>query len=223
MAATTHTDPASDTTRTRAPYRPPRARILRGPVTVTHTTGLTTPSWHVDPDCGGLERVETERRATREFPDVWTLAETPEGRICRMCTLESVLRTILRTTPRTTPRKPPRDAARDTVYATFSSLPPGTSGLPSTSGEARIRRLARTLRLQTVTVPGRGTVAHGRIPLRALRVLERNLVTHPLPWNRDTPADEHLQCFWVLAGDHDGTLEPRERRTLWTSARRLAD
>jgi hypothetical protein len=201
-----------ETTSERTRYRPPRALILRGAVTTTYAAHLPTPSWHLDPSCGGLERVEPSQRDTREFADVWALAEDTDGRLCRMCTLESVLRTILRVGKRA--------AETPTTRVTFSSRPDPFAPT-TTSGEARLRRLARALHLATVNTPHSGLTAYACVPTRAITVLETNLETHPLPWVRSTPTDEHLQCFWTLLGDLGTTPEFRTRRELWTSSRLL--
>lgn len=201
-------------------YRPPRARILRAAASVTYSTDLAHPSWHLDPACGGLEKVESERRGIREFSDAWALAGDTDGRICRMCTLESLLRTILR-----------NRVSEPLCHVTFSSMPPRRSGkrTPSRttvhgateSGEARLRRLAKTLGLATTPTPTSGLVAYGEVPVRALDALGTNLDTLTLPWVRRTPASEHIQCFWILVDDHEGPLETALRRDLWTTARLL--
>lgn len=201
----------NDTTR-RRPYRPARARILRGPVPTTYSTNLTFPSWHTDPLCGGLERVERDHLDVRTFPDAASLAADDEGRICRMCTLESLLRTVLR----------PK-SGEPQVYVTFSSKAPvsGPSRRttpPTTSGETRLRRLAKTFTFETTTAPNSGIVAYGYVPVRALDALATNLDTLALPWVRRTPSNEHVQCFWTLVDDHDGHLDAAGRRDLWRTA-----
>jgi len=198
-------------TTTAGTYRPPRARILRGTVIVTHTLNLSIPSWHLDPLCGGLENVETERRGVREFADAWALAEDVGGRICRMCALESLLRTIMRPV-----------AGEPGRYVTFSSRPPGkSSGGATASGEARLRRLAKTLGLETTSTASSGVIAYGTVPARAVDALGANLDTLTIPWVRSTPPSEHVQCFWILADDHTGPLNAAVRRDLWTTARLL--
>lgn len=198
-------------TTTARTYRPPRARILRGPVIVTYTLNLPVPSWHLDPLCGGLEKVETERRGVREFANARAVGEDVDGRICRMCTLESLLRTLLRPV-----------AGEPGRYVTFSSRPPGTSSIGATpSGEARLRRLAKTLGLETTSTATSGVVAYGTVPARAVDALSANLDTLTIPWVRSTPPSEHVQCFWILADDHTGPLDTALRRDLWTTARLL--
>lgn len=198
-------------------HRQPRAKILRGPVNVTYSTDLTHPSWHLNPECGGLEKVKSERLGLREFPDAWALAIDTAGRICRMCTLESLLRTILRAED----KEPSR-------YVTFSSLPPAASrssssatNLATPSGEARLRRIAKTLRLETTSTPFSGVVAYGTVPARAVDALGVNLDTLSIPWVRRTPPSEHIQCFWLLAADRDRPLTTGGRRALWTTSRLL--
>lgn len=198
-------------------YRQPRAKILRGAVNVTYSADLTHPSWHLDSECGGLEKVESERRGLREFPDARSLATDTGGRICRMCTLESLLRTILRA-----------DDAEPSRYVTFSSLPPapsrGSSSAPNLatpSGEARLRRIAKTLGLETTSTPFSGVVAYGTVPARAVGALGVNLATLSIPWVRRTPPSEHIQCFWLLAADRDRPLTIGVRRALWTTSRLL--
>lgn len=197
-----------DTSQT--PYRPRRARMLRGKVTVTYADGLARPSWHLDPACGGLDAVVEERRALREFSDAWTLAEDTDGRICRMCTLESLLRTLLRNPGQ----------AEAVTYVTFSSRPSNQCA-PTASGQARLRRIAKTLGLATTATPSAGIVAHGLTTKRTIAVLETNLETHPLPWVRRAVDDDHLQCFWALIGDHQGTVATKHRRDTWAAARLL--
>jgi hypothetical protein len=194
-------------------YRPRRARLLRGKVSVTHAIGLAHPSWHLDPSCGGLDSVVEERRALREFPNAWSLAEDTDGRICRMCTLESLLHTLLRSPGRTGPAEP-------VAYVTFSSRP-SARHTPTASGQARLRRIAKTLGLATTSTPSSGIVAHGFVAKRTIPVLETNLEIHPLPWVRRGATDDHLQCFWSLIGDHPGTVATKHRRDTWTAARLL--
>ena len=204
---------AENATRT---YRPRRARILRGPVSVSFARDLPTPSWHLDPACAGLEKVTAERRDERTFPDTWTLAEDTEGRLCRMCTLESVLRTLLRDIPkRAAPTTP------ELVYITFSANPPHSRTTPTMSSQDRMRRLRRALKLTTIDVPGTGIVTHGHFPARLAPIIARNLTTHILPWVRRTPTDEHVHCFWILSNDLNDQSERAATRRLWTTARRL--
>lgn len=189
-------------------------------MSVTYSADLPYPSWHLDPECGGLEKVESERRGTRGFADAQALADDTDGRICRMCTLESLLRTILR-----------REHDEPVRYVTFSSVPPRHSErrVParttvhgaSESGEARLRRVAKTLGLETTPTPSSGLVAHGAVPVRALEALGTNLDTLTLPWVRRTPGSEHIQCFWILVDDQPGPLDTALRRDLWTTARLL--
>lgn len=114
---TRHDVPVSQHTSTDRTYRPPRARILRRAVSVTYAGNLPHPSWHIDPLCEGLEKVKRERLHTREFADAWALGADTDGHICRMCTLESLLRTILRNTGEQARR-----------HVTFSSRPPVRGG-----------------------------------------------------------------------------------------------
>ena len=211
-SATTNSLRKADST-----YRSPRVKILRGPVNVTYSSDLAHPSWHLDPACGGLEKVESERRGLREFPDAWALATDTGGRICRMCTLESLLRTILRA-----------GGEESSRYVTFSSLPPASSrgssystNATTPSGEARLRRIAKSLGLETISTPFSGVVAYGTVPARAVGALGANLDTLSIPWVRRMPPSEHIQCFWLLAADHDGPLATGVRRALWTTSRLL--
>jgi len=210
----------SQHTSTDQTYQPPPARILRKTLSVTYAGYLPRPSWHIDPLCEGLEKVKRERLHTREFADAWALGADTDGRICRMCTLESLLLTILRNTGEQARR-----------HVTFSSRPPvkgGARGDPwrtiygaTPSGEARLRRLAKTLGLETVATPSSGVVAYGEVPVRALDTLGANLDTLTLSWVRQTPGSEHIQCFWVLVDDQTRPLNRARRRDLWTAARLL--
>lgn len=182
--------------------------MLRGTVETLHATTYAYPTHHLDPLCPGFEKVEEERRAKLVFPDADALADDENGRLCRICTLESVLRTILR------PRR--GDA---TVFVTFSSLAP-SHGRPTESGQARLRRVGKAHGLGIVETATAGTIAYGNVPARSLAVLERNVLTHRIPWMRGVPDADHLECFWTLLSD-TAKIGARELRCTWNTARLL--
>lgn len=185
-----------------------RAGVLRGTVETLHATTYPHPTHHLDPLCPGFEKVEEERRAKCVFPDADALADDENGRLCRICTLESVLRTVLR----------PR-CGDATVFVTFSSRPP-SQGRPTESGQARLRRVGKARGLGIVETTTAGTIAYGNVPTRALTVLERNVLTHQIPWMRGVPDADHLECFWTLLSDIP-EIGSRELRRAWNTAHLL--
>jgi hypothetical protein len=199
---------ANDPTR---PARRQRAHLIRGTVETIHSSTATRPTHHLDPLCPGFESVETERRETRLFDDVDDLAGDTSGRLCRICTLESVLKTVLKH------RKGDRP-----VFVTFASHVPGR-GTPTPSGQARLRRIAKVVRLNVLETVTQGAVAYGNVPERAVDVLGPNVQTYQLPWVRTTPTREHLEYLWMLLGDlDDPAMNLRELRLIWGTARLLA-
>lgn len=187
-----------------------RARILSGEIGTIHSVTASYPSHHLDPLCPGLERVEEERRGTRTFTDAHAMGMDDEGRICRLCTLESLLRTVLR-----------GGDSEPSAYVTFASTAPGsTPGSFTQSSQSRVRNVARIARLDVVQTSVAGTVVHGLVPVRSIAVLERNLRTLTLPWVRRTPSAEHVDCFWTLLADEHGedASDPQRVRSLWRTA-----
>jgi len=195
-----------------------RARVLRGPIEVSYSVWAPAPRWHIDPECQGLERTPPEARGTRIFTDAFALGGSEEGRPCRMCALESVLRTTLR------PWRLPRNDLR---LVTFTSQPlPNAltdSPLVTPSGERRVRRLARALRLGTTSLPGVGVIAYGNVNRHAAPVLAANLRTHTLGRAVSRVPAETVECFWMLAGESpDADLASvTGRYELWRTARLL--
>lgn len=139
-----------------------------------------------------------------------------------MCALEAVLRTTLATSRG-------RGRQRETLDAqlvTFTSLP--ASGVarndrpPTASGQARVRRLARSLGLITTVLPGTGVIASGPVARTGVPVLLANLHGFALDERHLEPAA--VECFWALAEDLRNVDEATATEhvvDLWTSARLL--
>ncbi len=186
---------------------------LRGELETTYSTRMTEPSLHLDPTCPGLERVPDDARATRMFRDVHDLALEEGTRLCRMCTLEAVLRSTLR----------PARGDRSRTYVTFSAEPlesgpfPGY-GSPTPSGRRRITRIAKRTGMQCEDT-GDGLIIHGWTDPRGVRILERNLRTLRI----HTPGTrEQLEILWTLVRDgHSSVPEPPQLRELWQAAQLL--
>lgn len=184
------------------------------------------PKYHYDRNCSGLERVSPEKLASDVYEDAFLLGEDPDGRPCRMCTLERVLYTVLR----------PRahgNVGKDRVFATFTSQSCPTSPdqklhrykwrESSPTGQERLRRIAGTLGLP-VTFASCGPVSWGLLPVRGVEILSANLRTEVRPEVRELPSSEVLECAWALLDDHppqlrvlsdDGSPDP------WDLARTL--
>lgn len=228
MDAAAATSPDSTAAATAAaPAKAPRSRrrrVLRGQVTVHHSTRVRFPKLHVDPACEGLERTPEEARATLRFANAEDLAGFDGGRPCRMCTLEPLLRTLL-TTP-----------TGDRALVTFSSQPnplsPDGSVFTYTwdaatpSGEARLRRLARSADLRPVGTPWCGLVVVGLVPTTAVQALVRNLRCHVLDPSPTLPSSEAVETFWALISDAppqlDAALDQAPRLEHWRTALALA-
>jgi hypothetical protein len=160
------------------------------------------------------------------YPDIDTLlADETIGRPCRMCALEAVLRTVLQPARVRDRRRGLRFGPTQTV--TFTSLPATNvdrrQSTPTPSGQARVRRLARSLGLATTELPGTGVIASGTVARRGVPVLLNNLHGCVLDGG---PADAvTLECFWTLVGDlrkrGDDTTDRELLTELWTSARLL--
>lgn len=145
---------------TDAPVRTlyPRRR-LDAPLTVFHSSRLKYPKLHIVEDCDGLARTPEEARAQTTFTSVLEAATVDWARPCRLCALESVVITL---------GDPKGSPTRDT-YVTFTSQasPRNQDASPlsfhwfdsTDSGVARLKRLARRLRLDvTGTKIGRAHV-----------------------------------------------------------------
>jgi hypothetical protein len=182
-------------------------KLLRGEVQVTHSLRLDEPSWHLDPACPGLERVPEEARGQRVFADVFALGLTEDGRPCRMCCLERLLRTVL-----------PARRGRAAVYATLSGETadrgpfPGFDP-PSENGVRRLLRVARHTGLR-VNPAGTATFLHGWVNQEGLAIAERNLRTYRIPVEED---EESLSVFWALLRDEPGADRERAEQLLATA------
>lgn len=187
-------------------------RVLRGPVKVTFSERLLLPTYHLDPECKGLENVPAEARAQTVFEDAWTLGRDEDSRMCRMCTLEAVLRTVTKTRRR-----------EESRLVTFASVPTHERSAPTSSGQARVRRLARFNHMATTTLSQVGTVAWGAVNEAATPILADNLVC--LVLDEDTePSTAAIETFWSLAADDLGQLAPKNRHEAletWHAARLL--
>ena len=185
---------------------------LRGALEVTHSTRLEEPSLHLDPHCDGLERVPADARATRSFPDVRALALEDGTRLCRMCTLEAVLRSTLRADHLTERR----------IYVTCSAEPwdngpfPG-HGPATPSGERRLARVAKLTGFQTERTPN-GVIVHGWTDSHGAQILERNLRTLRI---QSPGTREQLELLWALVRDDHGAPAPKRVKELWHAAKLL--
>jgi hypothetical protein len=195
-------------------------RVLRDKVEVTYSNRLAVPTWHLTTRCKGLEHTPDDARAYMLFDDVDDLAQA-DGRSCRMCALEAVLRTMLSTRPRR--GRYERAPARSIV--TFASTPAMgvTHGerRPTLSGQARVQRLAKSLSLATTHLPGTGIIAYGQVAQRGIPLLLNHLHGYVLSAEDVLPAAPSIECFWSLAGDNRpgfGADEADHASELWSSA-----
>lgn len=183
-------------------------RVLRGPITVTHSARLRFPKFHMVADCDSLERTPVEARATRDFASPMELALSTEGRPCRNCTLESVLITAL---------KAPSKA--DPVFVTTTSqanpLDPGASvwkykwSDSTESGRARVERLAQKANLPLAHT-GVGPALYGFVSPDAAQVLRFNLRTQVVASLTELPDRELVETVWTLLGDNPPELAGSE-------------
>lgn len=195
-------------------------RVLRDKVEVTYSNRLAVPTWHLTTRCKGLEHTPDDARAHMVFDDVDDFAQA-DGRSCRMCTLEAVLRTVLSTRNR-------RGASEHTPASsivTFASTP--ATGMthgerrPTLSGQARVRRLARSLSLATTHLPGTGVIAYGQVAQRGIPLLLNHLHGYVLGADDVLTTAPSIECFWSLAGDNRpgfGDDETAHAHELWSSA-----
>lgn len=182
---------------------------LRGPITVTYSLRLEEPTWHLEPGCAGLERVPEEARAERTFADAMELGMSPEGRACRLCCMERLLRSVLR---------PGRSKNAPRQHVTISGETPDRGPFPgwdrpSRNGLRRLRRIARHTGL-TIHHNGRATILCGEVSEDGVEILKKNLRSYTL----ETPeSEEVLSIFWALVSDEPGAEEPRIRELLDTA------
>jgi hypothetical protein len=181
------------------PVRRRRRQVLRGPITVEYSTRLGFPKLHVDAGCEGLASTPEAARATLRFSSSEDLAAFEEGRPCRMCTLEPLLRTLLRA------------GAEPAVLVTFTSQPNPSSpddsvfsynwGAVTASGTKRLIRLARAGGLEVCQTPSCGPAAYGLVSAETARALAWNLRTHTLIGSEAVPSREAIEIFWALSND----------------------
>jgi hypothetical protein len=193
---------------------------LRSEVEVVYSNRLIVPTWHLVDGCKGLEHTPDDARAHMVFDNVDDLAQA-DGRSCRMCTLEAVLRTVLSTRS----RRNAREHASASSLVTFASTPAMgvTHGerRPTTSGQARVRRLAKSLNLATTHLPGTGVIAYGQVAQRGVPSLLNHLHGYVIGDADVLPTASSIDCFWSLAGDRStgfGDDETEYARDLWSSA-----
>lgn len=185
-------------------------RKLRGELEAVYSTRLAEPTWHIDPNCPGLESVPEEARGRQRFNNAIDLGLVEEGRHCRKCAAERLLRSVLR---------PGRGS--DRVYATFSGETPDRGPFPgwdapTASGLRRLRRIARHTGLDVVG-HGAYTYAHGWLSRDGLLIATRNLRTYRLPGQQE---EDCLTVFWTLLRDEPDP-EPRRVREILQTARLL--
>lgn len=203
-----------------ATYSTPRRRILRGKVTVEYSTRVLFPKLHVGSDCPGFETTPDEARSPLMFTSVSELALFRDGRPCRMCALEPMLRTLLTC------------GAGPAELVTFTSQPnpmsPESSvysyrwGAVTQSGTRRLSRLVRDTKLETCQTPSCGPAAYGMVPAEAADALRWNLRTHTLPTQARIPQRESIETFWALINDAppqlDAAAGAANVRELWLAA-----
>jgi len=182
-------------------------RKLRGDIEAVYSTRLSEPTWHIDAHCPGLEAVPAEARGSAHFNGPIELGLVEDGRHCRKCSTERLLRSVLR---------PGRDDRR--VYATFSGETPDRGPFPgwdppTDSGLRRLRRIARHTGLDVVG-DGRYTYAHGWVSLDGLLIASRNLRSYRLPARQN---EDCLTLFWTLVRDEADPDERRVREILQTA------
>lgn len=194
-------------------------RVLRSEVEVAYSNRLLVPTWHLADGCKGLDHTPDDARAQMVFDNVDDLAQA-DGRSCRMCTLEAVLRTVLSTRSRRADSE--YMSARSIV--TFASTPAMgvTHGerRPTLSGQARVRRLAKSLSLATTHLPGTGIIAYGQVAQRGVPSLLNHLHGYVISDDDVLPTAPGIECFWSLAGDRSsgfGDDEIDYGRDLWSS------
>jgi hypothetical protein len=186
--------------------RPTSRRALRGEVTVVVSSRLKFPRFHLDESCEGLINTHVEARTHLTFADAYELGSCPDGRPCRLCALEPVLRAVLNT------KKFP---VREPVLFTASAQSAPTRedvrlydyewATVSDSASSRLRRVARSSRTSS-TLTSIGPVLYGIRDRRCVEVVSMNLRTAVAP-NVDIELDElTVQTLWTLLTDNPPEL-----------------
>lgn len=201
-------DPAGDAHAGGDATRPHRIsrRRLRGEVTVVYSTRVHFPRLHIDENCETLEATPVEARGHLTFPDASTLGTYEDGRPCRVCCLEPVLRAVLKS------RR--AESVSNTVLFTASAQANTTRAdanlrsynwaEASDSAQQRLRRVARTVELPTVQTAA-GLVIYGIRPQETVDLVRMNLRTS-ISASVFEVSEETIQTLWTLLNDNPPEL-----------------
>lgn len=196
---------------------------LSGEIEVVYSNRLKFPKYHVNPDCEGASATPEEARGRKTFESATYLGLDSEGRPCRMCSLESVLRTVFADHPGPekvfvsfTAQENPRNPDVDVFSFNWSAA--------TESGQRRVRRLARRGGLSVVRTTA-GSTAYGYVNRAVADVLAHNLRTLVRETAKEVPDAAVIECMWALLNDDPPELAEQLNRSTnldaWETARLL--